>query len=211
MTRQIKKITGWSATLTLFALMVGCSSLSRSQNPSQPTSPSSQGSSNTSSQEPRLKPSVPPLSKSIHPVGEVVSINDKNVNVQFSVNGIREHKGKGVIRPNQGHKWIVVDMTIANQGPNPSTLSVISFELIDSKNNQYEVALLAEALDDVKSPTGQLNPGDKRRGEVGFEVPEKAKELKLVFKPNSSNCEAPASESNQSVVLNCQRVVVKLN
>jgi hypothetical protein len=208
---SIRKLTGWTASITLLALMAGCSSTESPQDSSKSTSASSQSSSNTSSQETALKPSIQPLSKSIHAVGEVVSIKDKNLEVQFTVNGTREHKGKGVIKPNRGNKWIVVDMTIANKGQKSKTFSVASFELIDSKNNPYEVALLAEALDDVKSPTGQLNPRDERQGEVAFEVPEKAKELKLLFKPNSTDCEAPASESNKSKTLKCEPIVFKLD
>jgi hypothetical protein len=206
----ISKIGMLPATIALLALASGCSFTKPAQDTSQSTSASSQTSSNNNSfQETVSKPSVQQLSKS-HSIGEVVSIKDKNLNVQFTVNGTREHPGKGVIEPNEGQKWIVVDTTIANKGQKPGTFSVVSFELIDSENNQYEVALLAEALDDVESPTGQLNPGDERRGEVAFEVPESAKGLKLIFKPNLSDCEAPASKAKASETLNCEPVVVKL-
>jgi hypothetical protein len=119
---SIRKLTGWTASITLLALMAGCSSTESPQDSSKSTSASSQSSSNTSSQETALKPSIQPLSKSIHAVGEVVSIKDKNLEVQFTVNGTREHKGKGVIKPNRGNKWIVVDMTIANKGQKSQNL-----------------------------------------------------------------------------------------
>jgi hypothetical protein len=86
----------------------------------------------------------------------------------------------------------------------------VSFELRDSKNNQYEVALLAAALEDVKSPTGQIKSGEKRQGEVAFEVPERARGLKLLFQPNRSACEAVASKPKGAETLNCEPVAIEL-
>lgn len=137
-------------------------------------------------------------------------MKDKNLSLQFKVNGIREHPGKGVIQPSSGHKWIVVSTTIANKGQEAKTFSVVSFELMDSQNNPYEVALLAGALEDVKSPTGSINPGDQRRGEVAFEVPESAQGLKLLFQPNRDTCEPVAGQQKASETVNCEPVAIKL-
>ncbi|NEQ28703.1 MAG: DUF4352 domain-containing protein [Microcoleus sp. SIO2G3] len=195
--------------VTLLALIAGCSSTERPQNTSQSTS--AENSSSQASQETALKPSPISLPKTTYEIGKPISIKDKNLNLEFKVNGIREHQGKGAIKPNQGRKWIVVSTTITNKGQTPQIISVVSFGLIDSKNNQYEVALLAGALDDVQSPTGQLSPGNEQQGEVAFEVPEGAKELKLLFKPNSINCEASASKQKTSEILNCEPIVVQLD
>ena len=143
-------------------------------------------------------------------MGDVVSIKDKNLSLQFKVNGIREHPGKGVIKPSSGHKWIVVSTTIANKGQEAKTLSVVSFELMDSQNNPYEVALLAGALEDVQSPTGSIQAGDQRRGEVAFEVPERAQGLKLLFQPNRDACEAVAGQPKAAETVNCEPVAIKL-
>ncbi|HEY9633699.1 MAG TPA: DUF4352 domain-containing protein [Coleofasciculaceae cyanobacterium] len=203
MNSQVRKVIGWSATLTLIALVVGCS-------PSKP-SPETPQSASGSSQESASKASGQSVPKSTHPIGEVVSIQDKQFNWEFTVDGIREHKGKGVLKPNQGNKWILVKTTTVNKGQDTQTLSLASFELIDSKNNSYEVALLAGALEDVESPTGQLKPGDVRQGEVAFEVPAAATGLKLLFKPNSGDCQAIASKQKTSATPNCKPIAVKLN
>jgi hypothetical protein len=210
MNSKSRKLTSWTVTIALLALMAGCFPTQPSQETSQSTSTSSPSPSNNSSPETPLKPSVPLLPKFTYGIKQVVPITDKNLNLQFTVNGIREHKGKGVIKPNQGNKWIAIDTTTVNKGHKPKTLSVASFELIDSENNPYEVALLAGALDDIKSPTGQIDPGDERRGEVAFEVPEKAKGLKLLFKPHS-DCKASASKRKASAKLQCEPIVVKLD
>ncbi|HAG83623.1 MAG TPA: DUF4352 domain-containing protein [Cyanobacteria bacterium UBA12227] len=191
----------WIATLTLLTLIASCST----QNNSQSTKVASPNLKNNSSQQ------TPLSSKSIHNLGERVSIKDKNLNLQFTVNGTREHPGKGVIKPNRDHKWIVVDMTIANKGQESKTFSVISFEVTDSKNKSYEVALLAGALEDIETPTGEIIPGKERRGELAFEVPEGAKELKLNFKPNSSECDASTTDSKTLTTINCEPIVINLN
>jgi hypothetical protein len=207
----LRNFTGWTATIALLALVAACSPSKSPKDTSQSTVTPTQSSGNNSSGETALKPSEPSLSTSNHKIGEVVSVKDKNINVQFTVNGIREHQGKGVITPAPGNNWIVVSTTIANKGQEAKTYSVVSFELIDSKNKQYDVDLLAGASDDIKSPTGELKPGDERRGEVAFEVPENAKGLKLLFKANTSECEAPASQPKASEMPDCEPVVVKLD
>lgn len=202
MNQFLKRLTGRSVLITLVALIVGCSSTKPTQN---------QNPSNNSSPETGAKSLAQSLPKTTYNIGQVVSIKDKNLNIEFTVNGIREHKGKKVLQPSSGNKWILVKTTIANKGQKPETFSVVSFELIDNKNKQYDVALLAAALDEVQSPTGQIVPGERHSGEVPFEVPKSAKGLKLLFKANSSDCEALASKQKASNTLNCEPIVVKLD
>lgn len=188
-------------------VVVGCAA----KEPPQSTSQDSGYSNSQPPQETTAKPSPLLLPKATYAIGEPVAIKDKNLDLEFTVNGIREHQGKGVIKPNQGQKWILVSTKVLNKGQKPQTISVVSFGLVDDKNNQYEVALLAGALDDVESPTGQLSSGKEQQGEVAFEVPKAAKGLKLVFKPNSINCEESTAKQTNPETLNCEPVVVKLN
>ncbi|HEY9613377.1 DUF4352 domain-containing protein [Allocoleopsis sp.] len=210
MNQVFRTLTSWTATITLLSLVAACSAPKPPQETAQSTATPTQNSDNNSAQESTLKPSPLPLAKITYNTGEVVSVKDKNLNLQFTVNGTREHPGKGVIQPNPGNKWIVASTTIANKGQQTQTISVVSFELIDSKNNQYEVALLAGALEDIKSPTGKIKPGDEQRGEIAFEVPEGTQGLKLLFQPNRNACEALASKPKASETLNCEPVAVKL-
>ncbi len=210
MNQVFRTLTSWTATITVLSLLSACSATKPPQETSQSTPTVTQNSGNNSAQESTLKPVPVPLPKTTYKTGEVVSVKDKNLNLQFTVNGIREHPGKGVIQPNPGNKWIVVSTTIANKGQETQTISVVSFELIDSKNNQYEVALLAGALEDIKSPTGQIKPGDEQHGEVAFEVPEGTQGLKLLFQPNRNACEALASKPKASATFNCEPVAIKL-
>lgn len=209
MYQKFKDFTAWSAAIALLALVGACSSTPPTQNTSEATPTATQSASNPSSEKAALKPSGVSLPKTTHKIGEVISINDKNPSLELTVNGIREHQGQGVIQPNRGNKWIVVSTTIANKGAEPTTLSIVSFEVVDNKNKPYEVALLASALEDVKSPSGEIKPGEERRGEVTFEVPEGAKGLKLLFKPNISECEATVAKK-ASEKPNCEPIVVNL-
>lgn len=208
MTRLFRKLTSWTATLALLALAVGCSATKQAQETSPSQDTASHSSSPTSSPNIELELSAKLSSQPIHRIGEVVAIKDNNLNLQLTVNGTRNHQGKGVIKPNKGHKWIVVDTTINNPGQQPQIIALSGFKLIDSQNKLYDVALLASALDDVKSPTGEIKPGDKQGGEVVFEVPESAKGLRLVFQPQLA-CDAPASE-RASETANCKSIVVNL-
>ncbi|MBE9126414.1 DUF4352 domain-containing protein [Coleofasciculus sp. LEGE 07092] len=200
---QWRRLTGSIATITLIAVAAGCSAPEQTQNNSQ--------SSDRTSQETASAPSVSPPLPEVHDIGEVIAIEDQNLNLQLTVNGVREHPGKGVIKPNQGNKWVVVDTLLSNKGQEPKTFSVVSFEVVDDKNNAYEVALLAGALEDVELPTGEIAPGEERRGKVVFEVPETANELKLLFKPNSNECAAAETESKASESLKCEPIAVKLD
>lgn len=207
-----RNITSQMAMISLLMIMAACSASNTTPaaSPSAETSSPTSSKNSTSTQNTNSKPWVQPLPKSVHKVGEAVSIKDENLNVQLTVKGIREHQGKRVLKPNEGNKWVLVDTKIVNKGTKPKTISVMSFQVFDSENKPHDVALLAGALEDVKSPTGELNPGEEQRGEVPFEVPQKAKGLKLVFSPNMNECKAPDTKKKSSATLNCEPIVVKL-
>jgi len=187
------------ASITLLTIVLGCS-------PEKQNTGTVESRDRTSVETPE-SPETQPISAPTHSVGEVISISQNNLNIQFTVNSTRVHPGKGVIQPNKGNQWIVVDTTLVNQGQQAQTFSVVSFKVIDSNNNTYEVALLASALDDIETPTGEISPGDQRQGQLVFEVPEDTTNLKLLFQPNPIQCEE-ISETTKA--LDCQPIVVKL-
>jgi len=198
MYKTLKRI-GAIASITLLTLALGCS-------PSEQNAGTIESRDRTS-EETTESLSTKPISAPTHSVGEVISISQNNLNLQFTVNSTRVHPGKGVIQPNKGNQWVVVDTTIVNQGQQPQTFSVVSFELINGNNNTYQVALLASALEDIETPTGEISPGDQRQGQLVFEVPEDTTNLKLLFQPNPIECE---EQSTAAKGLDCQPIVVKL-
>ncbi|MFP4413982.1 DUF4352 domain-containing protein [Coleofasciculus sp.] len=198
MYKALKKI-GAIASITLLTLALGCS-------PDE-QNPETIENRDRTFVETAESPATQPISAPTHSLGEVISITQNNLNLQFTVNSTRVHPGKGVIQPNKGNQWVVVDTTIVNQGQQPQTFSVVSFEVIDSNNNTYEVALLASALEDIETPTGEISPDDQRQGQLVFEVPEDTTNLKLLFQPNPIECE---EQSTAAKGLDCQPIVVKL-
>ncbi|EDX74309.1 hypothetical protein MC7420_3833 [Coleofasciculus chthonoplastes PCC 7420] len=193
---------GAIASITLLTLALGCSPSEQN-----PETIESRESRDRTSGETTESPATKPISAPTHSLGEVISISQNNLNLQFTVNSTRVHPGKGVIQPNKGNQWVVVDTTIVNQGQQAQTFSVVSFEVIDSNNNTYEVALLASALEDIETPTGEISPGDQRQGQLVFEVPEDTTNLKLLFQPNPIECEEKLTAAKG---LDCQPIVVKL-
>lgn len=150
------------------------------------------------------------ITRSNYSLGEAIAIKQDNTQVQMIVNKIWEHQGKGIIEPNPGQKWIAVDTTLTNQGKEPQTFSIVSFVLEDNQKNQYEVALIANALDDVEPPTGTIPPGEQLQGEVVFEVPQNAAGLQLIFQPDLA-CEPLNEEQKATQPENCQQIAVKLD
>lgn len=202
MDKKNRKQIGAIASICLLTIVLGCS-------PDEQNSGTVQSRDRTFVEKAE-SPANKPISAPIHSLGEVISITQNNLNLQFSVNSTKVHPGKGVIQPNKGNQWVVVDTTIVNQGQQPQTFSVVSFEVIDGTNKSYEVALLASALEDIETPTGEISPGDQRQGQLVFEVPEDTSNLKLLFQPNPIECEEKITETNNSKSLNCQPIVVKL-
>lgn len=201
-------VARWTATISILAVVTGCSSPLKLPLTSSSTeaSPTRKVSLNPDSKSSKL--SIP---KTTNNLGEAVSIKAKNINIKFLVKGIREHPGKRVLKPNTGNKWVLVNTTIVNQGDKASLIPVVAFQMIDSASNKHEVELLAGALEDVKSPTGEIQPGGEKHGEVAFEIPEKARGSKLIFNPNISECKALDSEKlKASSNLHCEPVVVNL-
>lgn len=202
MDKKSRRIIGAIASICLLTIALGCS-------PDEQNSGTVQSRDRTFV-ETAESPATKSISAPIHSLGKVISITQNNLNLQFTVNSTKVHPGKGVIQPNKGNQWVVVDTTIVNQGQQPQTFSVVSFKVIDGNNKTYEVALLASALEDIETPTGEISPGDQRQGQLVFEVPEDTSNLKLLFQPNPIECEEKITETSNSKSLNCKPIVVKL-
>lgn len=111
-------------------------------------------------------------------VGETVKMGD----LQFSVNEVRTSAGGEFFKPEQGNVYFIVDSTIENLASEPASLSsLLMFKLVDEEGYNYQVTI---GPDTRGSVDGELSPGRKMRGELAFEVPEKAQGLELIFEPN---------------------------
>lgn len=112
-------------------------------------------------------------------VGDTIKLGD----LHYTVHGVREVKGNDLFKPEEGNKWIAVEVTIENAGSEPEAVSsLLGFSLQDSEGYNYDMTILP--VDLKGSLDGEIAPGRKMRGEVAFEIPKDAKGLELVIDAN---------------------------
>jgi hypothetical protein len=173
-------------TILLF-VTTGCggntSSTTEAPSAPQAETTSSQPSAPEATSEIQGQPTQPPapVEQKIYRIGDVVPAGE----AEFVVLGWEIVPGKSFSSPEEGNKYVALELLFANNSNSSirvSTLSQISMK--DGTGKTYEtdfdvlVVLLAESID------GELAPGEKGRGWAGFQVPENAQGLQFVFDAN---------------------------
>ena len=111
-------------------------------------------------------------------VGDEVRIGD-NI---LMVIGWSEVAGDEFSKPDAGNKFIAVDLLIVNTSNSSDSISsLLQMSLKDDTGQKYQMDLMASAAAKKDSPDGELSPGERIRGTVGFQVPQDAKGLQFVF------------------------------
>lgn len=114
-------------------------------------------------------------------VGEIVKVDD----VQIVINEVKEVPGTQYFAPDEGNRFISVDLTIENLGSDDFIVSsLMLFALKDDTGQEYSISISGIAASDGKSPDGTIIPGDKLRGQLVYEIPVDASGLVLIFEPN---------------------------
>jgi len=114
-------------------------------------------------------------------VGDVISTGDMLVVLL----GWSEPSPNDFIQPEEGYRFIVVDVLVVNQGAQPRTLaSGLQMKLKDSTGQQYSEDLAASIAAAGTSPGGEISPGERLRGQVAYQVREDAEGLVFVFDAN---------------------------
>lgn len=114
-------------------------------------------------------------------VGDLIAMGTTNV----TVNEVLYPAGDDFNKPNAGFKFLVVDLTIENLSATAiSVSSLLQMSVKDSSSQKYDVDLMASVASGGSSPEGEIAPGEKLRGQVGFQVPENATGLVFVFDAN---------------------------
>ncbi len=80
-------------------------------------------------------------------------------------------------------KYIITDITVENISPNRTRSYGIlwHFKVFDSEGYTYDPEFYNEKIISKQFDGVDVLPGDKRRGEIAFKIPETAKGLKLRF------------------------------
>ena len=113
--------------------------------------------------------------------GDIVDIGD----FILVVNSVESSSGSDFVKPAEGNKFVVVDLTVENKLDESVVVSsLIQMSLKDATGQNYDVNILASAAGGASTPDGELAPGEKLRGQVAFEVPSDAEGLVFVFAPN---------------------------
>lgn len=107
--------------------------------------------------------------------GETVKIGES----QVTLNSAKTSKGSGFEKPESGKKYVICNMTIENKGQEAKHHSTLaSMKIEDEDSYTYTPTIYTKANGSLD---GELAPGRKMRGEVAFQVPEKAKKMKLIY------------------------------
>lgn len=122
-----------------------------------------------------------PTKEIIYDVGDIISIND----VILVVLGWDQPPGGDLNPPDEGKKYLVVDLMIANQGERSfSSSPVFQMTLKDPAGQKYNVNGKANIASGSNPPNGEVNPGEVIRGKVGFHVPEEVTGFTFVYEAN---------------------------
>jgi len=85
-------------------------------------------------------------------------------------------------QPDAGHHFILVDLTIEAIGTFVVSYNELNFEIRDADSYRYESGGMVGTEPELGY--GELKPGEKIRGRVGFQIPDTATGLQLLYAPS---------------------------
>ena len=113
-------------------------------------------------------------------------------NLQYKINSVRTLGGKGNIynSPRDGNTFLLVDLTIENQGSTDVEIrSKLGFKLED-QNGKRQKSSIGDILALKDSIGGTITAGGRMTGELVYEVSKEAKTFELTVIPNPLNSNA---------------------
>lgn len=114
----------------------------------------------------------------VHEVGQTIEAGNYNL----TVIGLEKIEGDEFTKPDEGNEFVAVEVLLANQGEQPASLStMLQMHLKDKEDRKYDVDLMATSAIKGGSIDGELSPGEKVRGQVGFQIPVNNRDLQFVF------------------------------
>lgn len=111
-------------------------------------------------------------------VGDIIEFGD----ISMIVLGWSSPPGDDFNQPEEGNKFVVVDLLFVNTGSTADSLStMLQMQLKDSTSQVYNIDFGAAMASDASSPDGEIGPGERVRGSVGFQTPQDVTDLQFVF------------------------------
>jgi hypothetical protein len=150
---------------------------------SQTTPADDSGTSQTTQAEDGGSSQPAPAEEESSPAQFAVGDRVRLGNWEFVVYGVTDpyDNGNGFGEPDEGQRWVAVDVEIFNMGNEPrDPFPLLCFDVQDSLNRSYEQAIFAET--EVGRPDGEIAAGQSRRGTVVWKVLEEADDLRMNVK-----------------------------
>jgi len=123
----------------------------------------------------------------IFKVGETASDKELKVtlnNVDYKT--VINEKGNEflVARAPAGKTYAILDITVENALPDETQLvsTMTQAQLTDKEGYSYQIDFEALTALDKKFGDGEILPGMKKRGELGYLIPKDAEDLKFIFR-----------------------------
>ena len=114
----------------------------------------------------------------VYQIGDLIEISD----LAIQVLQVSFPTGNKIVKPKEDFKFVAVDLTIENKGNTTREISsIVQLYLKDSTGQKYTFHLGAQSIIDSGLPDDELQPGEKIRGQIGFQVPKDIQGLLFVF------------------------------
>jgi hypothetical protein len=121
---------------------------------------------------------VPAPTPTSFAVGDIIDMDG----LTMVVLGWSTPPGDEFTQPDEGNQFVVVDTLFVNTGQSADSISsLLQMELKDDMSRVYDIDLMAELAAGASSPEGEIAPGERIRGSVGFQTPADATGLQFVF------------------------------
>ncbi|WP_018922117.1 DUF4352 domain-containing protein [Salsuginibacillus kocurii] len=119
------------------------------------------------------------LEEELFSVGDTVEHND----YALTVNEVETSSGTEFESPGEGNEYVIVHVTIDNDGEDQISYNPYHFSIQDSNGNITDQAFTTVDSDTSLS-SGDLAPGGTVSGTIAFEAPADDPELELIFEPS---------------------------
>ena len=86
------------------------------------------------------------------------------------------------MKPREGYKFVAIDIQVENQGETVQEItSIVQMYIKDITGEKFTFHLGAQSIIDSGLPNNELQPGERIRGQIGFQVPDNREGLMFVF------------------------------
>lgn len=120
-----------------------------------------------------------------HIIGQAVSDGNSRMmlnNVRYTQVIDEKKNESGVVKSESGKQFLIINITIENISPNKNmSYNGYQFIMLDSRGVIYEEDSTASEQLEKQFNGNDMVPGDKREGELSFQIPVEAKGLRLRF------------------------------